>query len=129
MEYALLTIGTILFLTVATSYVVLRVAGFEGPLRRFLLVFVVLTPPIAIYALARGLFVRPKPIKYSEELGKIEDEIESERAAIFNENVMYPSLSQRWKMSYVYAIEKSAVAAAKFGHSADDPLCGIVHSR
>ena len=127
MSYVLLTIGTILFLTFATSYVVLRVAGFEGPLRRFLLFFVALTPPIAIYALFRGLFVHPKPIRYSQELGKIEDEIESERAATFEEKIMHPSFSQRWKMSYVYAIEKSAVAAAKFDRNVD--LCGIAHPR
>lgn len=96
-------------------------------MRKLLLFFVVMTPPVAIYAVIRGLFVRTKPIRYSEELGKIEDEIESERAAIFEEMILHPSFSQRWKMSYVYTIEKSAIAAAKLDRTADDSLCGIAH--
>lgn len=127
MSYVLLTIGTMLFLTLATSYVVLRLAGFEGAVRKLLLFFVVMTLPVAIYAVIRGLFVRPKPIRYREELGKIEDEIESERSATFEEMILHPSFSQRWKMSYLYAVEKNVIAAAKFDRTGNDSLCGIAH--
>lgn len=79
-----------------------------------------------MYALIRGLFVRPKPVTYSEELGKIEDEIESERATTFGETMMHPSFSQRWKVSYIYAVEKSTVAA-KLERTIDS-LRGVAHS-
>ena len=83
----------------------------------------------AIFALAKALVLRPKPIRYSVELGKIEDEIESERADVFDSKVMRPSFSERWRTSYLYAVEKSAVAAAKFDPSLASSLCGIAQLR
>ena len=129
MAYALLTIGTVLFLTFVMSYAILRGAVKDKSLRKVLMVFVVLTPPIAVFALLRGLFARPKPIRYNEEIGKIEDEIETERANIFGERVMHPSFSQRWKLSYLYAIEKSTAAAVKLDPELQHALCGIPQSR
>lgn len=128
MSYALLTIGTVLFLTFVMSYVILRKTVGDKSLRRVLMVFIILTPPIAVFALMRGLFVRQRPIPYIEEIGRIEDEIETERASIFAEKVMRPSFSQRWRLSYLYAVEKSTVAAAKLGPSLRDSLCGIPQS-
>jgi hypothetical protein len=127
MLYTLLTILTVFLLTVATSYMVLRCAVAEPHLRKFFLFLIVLTPPIAIFALLRVLLGRPKPIPYSDELGKIEDEIESERATIFGGKIMHPSLSQRWRMSYLYAIEKSAAAAVRFDPTLDRSFCGIAN--
>lgn len=129
MLYTLLTIGTILFLALTASYVVLRATVSDRPLRRLLMLFVVLTPPVAIFAFLRSLFFRPKPIPYSAELGRIEDEIESERASTFGGKIMRPSFSERWKSSYLYAVERSAAAAAKLNPSIDHSLCGIGHLR
>jgi hypothetical protein len=127
---ALLTIGTILFLTFVMSYAILRKAVANKALRRVLMMFVVLTPPIAIFALIRGLlFSRPKPIRYIEDFGRIEDEIETERAQMFGENVMHPSFSQRWRLSYLYAIEKSTAAAVRLDPDLQHSLCGIPQPR
>src|SRR5437879_5719442 len=109
MTYTVLTLAlTTLFLTFVTSYVILRVAVSERPFRNLLLLFVILTPPVALFAFIEALFVRPKPFKYSAELGKIEDEIERERVEIFGGKIIHPSFSQRWEMSYLYAVKKSA---------------------
>ena len=115
---ALLTIMfTVLVLTLITSYVILRKAVADPSLRRFMLIFVVMTPPVAIFAFAKALFSRPKPIRYSEELGRIEDEIENERAGAFDGKIVHPSFSTRWRMSYFYAVEKSVAAASKLDPS------------
>lgn len=128
MTYTLLTIGTVLFITFVMSYAILRKAVADKSLRRVLMVFVILTPPIAVFALVRGLFVRPKPIRYVEEIGRIEDEIETERASLFGEKVMHPSFSQRWKLSYLYAVQKSTAAAVRLDPSLQHSLCGIPQS-
>ena len=114
---------TVLILTFVTSYVILRRAISDRSLRRLLVWLVAITPPIALFAFAKALFVRPKPIRYSEELGRIEDEIESERARIFEDKIVHPSFSSRWRMSYLYAVEKSAAAASKLDSSINASLC------
>jgi hypothetical protein len=112
--YTLLTIVfTTLLLTFVTSYIILHAAVQERAFRRLLLFFVVMTPFVFVYAALRALFCKPKPVRYNIELGQIEDEIESERAKIFGGKIMQPSFSQRWQASYLYAVEKSAAAAAK----------------
>jgi hypothetical protein len=112
--YTLLTIVfTTLLLTFVTSYMILRTAVPEPAFRRLLLFFVIMTPFVSIYAALRALFLRPKPVRYNIELGQIEDEIECERAKIFGGKIMRPSFSERWQASYLYAVEKSAAAAAK----------------
>jgi hypothetical protein len=121
---------TVLVLSFITSYVILRKAVSERSLRRLLLLLVVMTPPIALFAFAKALFFRPKPIRYSEELGRIEDEIESERARTFDGKIVHPSFSSRWRMSYLYAVEKSAAAASKLNPTINASLCsGISHLR
>lgn len=130
MLYTLLTIAIVtLFLAFITSYMILRAAISEVPLRRLLLLFVVMTPFIALFAVAKALFSRPKLVRYSVELGRVEDEIESERARIFGEKIMYPSFSERWRLSYLDAVERSALAAAKFDRSFDPAVCGISQLR
>ena len=129
MAYALFTIGTVLFLTFVMSYAILRKAVADKSLRRVLMLFVIMTPPIAVFALVRGLFVRPKPLRYVGEFGKIEDEIETERASIFGEKIMHPSFSQRWKLSYLYAVQKSTAAAVKLDPGLQHSLCGTSQSR
>jgi len=130
MLYTLLTIVLItLLLTFVTSYMILRAAIPERHLRRLLLLFVIMTPFIALLALAKALFSRPKLILYSTELGKIEDEIESERAHTFGEKVVRPSFSERWRLSYLYAVERSALAAAKLDPSFGPSVCGISQLR
>jgi hypothetical protein len=118
-------IGTILLLTFVASYMILRAAIPERSLRRLLLLFVVITPFVTIIAFVKTLISGPKPIRYNEELGRIEDEIESERAKTFGGKVMHPSFSQRWKVSYLYAVEKSAAAAVKLDPTLNHSVCGI----
>jgi hypothetical protein len=129
MVYTLLTIVTILFLTFVTSYMILRAVISERPLRRLLLLFVIMTPFIALLALAKALFTRPKLVRYGAELGRVEDEIESERAQTFGEKIMHPSFSERWRLSYLDAVERSASAAAKFDRSFDPSVCGVSQLR
>jgi hypothetical protein len=108
---------------------ILRAAIPEQPLRRLLLLFVVMTPFIALFAIAKALFSRPNLVRYSAELGKIEDEIESERARDLGEKIMHPSFSERWRLSYLYAVERSALAAAKLDPSFGPSVCGISQLR
>lgn len=128
--YTLLAlIGTVLLLTFTTSYMILHAAVPERSLRKLLLLCVIMTPPIAVLAFVRVLFSRPKPIRYSAELGRIEDEIESERASTFGGKILRPSFSERWKLSYLYAVEKSVFAAVKLDPTFDRAFCGISHLR
>jgi hypothetical protein len=130
MLHTLLTILiTTLLLTFVTSYIILRAAIPEHPLRRLLLLFVIMTPFIALLAIAKALFSRPKLIPYSTDLGKIEDEIESERARNYGEKIVRPSFSERWRLSYLYAVERSALAAAKLDPSFGPSVCGISQLR
>lgn len=129
MSTLLAIVLTTLALTFVASYMILQAAVSERPLRRLLLAFIIVTPLIMLVAIAKTLFSRPKPIRYSAELGRIEDEIESERAETFGEKVVHPSFSERWRISYLYAIEKSALAAAKIDRSLGSSLCGISHLR
>lgn len=123
---ALLTIViTTLIVTYLTSYVMLRKAVSNGPFRRILMLFVFITPFIVVFAAIKALFFsKPKPLRYSADLGRIEDQIEAERAQIFETEIIHPSFSYRWKMSYLYAVEKSAAAASHIP-AIGDSLCGI----
>jgi ABC-type sugar transport system permease subunit len=125
MVYTLLSVlFTTLLLTFVTCYMILRVAVSVRPLRRMLLFFVFVTPFAALVALVRVIFGKSEPIRYNLELGRIEDEIERERIRTFGGSPMHPSFSHRWQKSYIYALEKSASAAAKrFGHSIDPAFC------
>lgn len=118
-------IGTILLLTFVVSYMILRAAISERPLRQLLLFFVIITPFVTIIAFVKALLSRPRPIRYNEELGRIEDEIEGERARTFGGKIMHPSFSERWKVSYLYAVEKSAAAAVKLNPDLNRSVCGI----
>lgn len=130
MLYTLLTLaGTVLLLTFVTSLMILREAVSERPLRKLMTLLVLIVPPIAIFAFVKSLFFHPKPIRYNEELGRIEDEIENERANTFGGKVIRPSFSERWKVSYLYAVEKGAAAAVKLDPALDHSLCGIAHLR
>jgi hypothetical protein len=130
MLYTLLTVAFVtLLLTFVTSYMILQVVIPEKPFRRLLLLFVVMTPFIALFAVAKALFSRPKLIRYSADLGKIEDEIESERSRTFGERIVHPSFSQRWRLSYLDAVERSALAAAKLDPSFGPSVCGISQLR
>jgi hypothetical protein len=122
---ALTLIGTVLLLTFVSSYIILRAAISEPHWRRMMLFFVMITPVVSVIAFARVLFSHPKPIRYNAELGRIEDEIESERVRTFGGKLVHPSFSERWKMSYFYAVEKSAVAAARL----DPSFCKISNFR
>ena len=113
----------VLILTTVTSYVILRKAVSEPSFRKVLLLLVVMTPVLTLYAFAKSLFIHPKPIRYIDELGRIEDEIESERARSFDAKVVHPSFSSRWRMAYLYAVEKSAVAVSKLDPSLNATLC------
>jgi hypothetical protein len=126
MLYTLLTLAaTVLLLTFVTSYMILRAAISERSLRKLMTLLVMMVPPIAVFAFVTGIFSRPKPIRYNEEIGRIEDEIERERASIFGGKIVRPSFSERWKLSYLYAVEKSAAAAVKLDPALDRSLCGI----
>lgn len=130
MWHALLTsVATILLVTIIASYVVLRKAVSEPIFRRFLLLIVIVTPVITVIAIVKAIFSRAKPIRYSEELGRIEDEIEGERVNTFDDRIVHPSFSNRWRMAYLYALEKSASAAAKLDPSISNSLCGISQLR
>ncbi|HET9399595.1 MAG TPA: hypothetical protein VFO34_01480 [Candidatus Acidoferrales bacterium] len=130
MVYTLLSLtATVLLLAVVTSYVILRAAVSERPIRKLLLLLVVITPPVAVFAIIKSMFVRPKPLRYSEALGTIEDEIERERAGTFGGKIMRPSFSERWKVAYLFAVEKSAAAAARLDSGLNRSLCGISHLR
>src|SRR6267378_1784885 len=109
MIYALLiAFMSVLLLTLLTSYVLVREAVSDKELRKILLLSVLLTPPLTVWAFLRFLFVRPKPVPFSRELGRIEDEIENERARTFGGKVLHPSFSERWRLSYLYAVQKTA---------------------
>jgi ABC-type sugar transport system permease subunit len=129
MVYTLLSVLlTTLLLTFVISYMALRVAVAERPLRRFLFFFVLLTPVAALVALFKAVFGRPKPLRYVEEYGLIEDAIERERIELFGGKPIHPSFSHRWQKAYFLAIEKSAAAAAKrFGPAVGPAFCGITH--
>ena len=122
----LTVVVTELVLTLITSYVILRKAIAEPSLRRFLLLFVVMTPPVTVFAFAKALFFGTRPIRFSEELGRIEDGIENERASTFDSKVIHPSFSSRWRMSYLYAVEKSAAAASKLDPSLNASFCASI---
>jgi formate hydrogenlyase subunit 3/multisubunit Na+/H+ antiporter MnhD subunit len=124
---ALSLIGSVLLLTFVTSYMILQAAVPKGPLRKLMLFLVITTPFVAFFALIRVLFSRPKPMRYNVELGRIEDEIESERARMFGDKIIHPSFSEKWKLSYLYALEKSANTAVKLDPALDRSLCGIAH--
>jgi hypothetical protein len=94
-----------------------------------MLVFVVLTPFVMVVVFVKALFSRPKPIRYNDEIGRIEDEIESERVKMFGGRAMHPSFSERWKVSYLYAVEKSIAAAAKLDPNLNNSLCGLSQPR
>lgn len=126
MLYTLLTLlVTTLLLTIVTSYAILRAATPSGPIRKWLLLFIILTPPIAVVAIVKTIFFSAKPPRYIEELGRIEDEIENERVSTFGGKPIRPSFSERWRISYLYAVERSAIAAAKLDPSKNSSLCGI----
>jgi hypothetical protein len=118
MFYTLLNIiGATLALTIVSSFVILHAAVQDKTLRKLLRFFVIITIPIAILAIIKTIFFRTKTIPYSAELGKIEDEIEKERAKNFGCNVINPSFSEQWRVSYMYALEKGAAAAARIDPS------------
>jgi len=130
MLYTLLTsIATTLILAIVASYIILCMAISERIFRRVFLFVIIVTPLISIVALLKALFSSPKPLRYSEELGRIEDEIESERVNTFDDKIVHPSFSYRWRMAYLYAIERSAMAAAKLDPSISVSLCGISRLR
>lgn len=110
MLYALL-LGflTIVFLTVFTSYFVMREAVPDRSIRKLLLLTIVLTPPLGVWAFFKSLFVNVKPLGYSEELAGIEDSIEDERVETFGGKKLDPSFSHKWKASYLYALQKAAM--------------------
>ncbi len=122
MLYALLIgVLSVLLLAFLTSYIVVREAVPDKGLRKILLVFVLLTPPLTVWAFLRFLFARARPPGFSEELGRIEDEIESERVRTFGGKALHPSFSERWRLSYMYAVQK---AASKL----DPPLASALNS-
>lgn len=121
----LILLFTALLLAIVSSYAILRAAISDRPMRRVLMFFVLITPPIALFVFIKSLFVRPKPVRYNREIGRIEDEIEAERVRTFGGKVMRPSFSERWKNSYLYAVEKSAAAAVKIDPSLSNSLCGL----
>ena len=123
MLYALLTTAaTILVLTFVASYVIISMATADRSLRGVLLVSVIVTPFVALFSFVRVLLFGSKPVPYSEELGKIEDEIERERASDFDDKIIHPSFSHRWRMSYLFALERAAKKVAQ--RSVRAPLCG-----
>lgn len=123
-------IFTTLLLTLIVSYVVLRATAASIPLRRLFLFFVVLTPFAAAIALFKAIFGRSQPIRYNADYGSVEDEIERERVQIFGGRVMQPSFAHHWQRSYLLALEKSALAAAKkFGPVVDPSYCATTISQ
>jgi hypothetical protein len=120
----LLTIAlTTLILATISCYAILRAAVPERPFRRFLLFVVLLTPFAAVVGIVKALSGRQKTLRYSTELGRIEDEIETERAKLFGGRTLFQSFSESWKTSYLYALQKSAAAAAKLDPGLDQSVC------
>ena len=123
MLYTLLIIvASILFFSFATGYILMREAVKDKNLQKILVVCLLLTPPLTLWAFLRFLFVPPASVPFSEELGRIEDEIEVERARTFGGKMVHPSFSVRWKASYMYAFQK---AASKI----DPPLAVMLKTR
>lgn len=105
-----------LVITLAVSYlllflITLAVVRVAIPERGVLLLLVVLSlsvPIITAWALIKSLIGKPEPLRYSEELGRIEDEIEAERVRIFGGNSVSPSLSEHWKAAYLQHLATTA---------------------
>ncbi|HTZ73393.1 MAG TPA: hypothetical protein VMB47_05705 [Candidatus Aquilonibacter sp.] len=126
----LMSVVTVLILTFITSYAILRRAVRERELRRLLLFFVIITPFVSAIALMRALVRGSKPVRYSEQLGEIEDQIESERAVVFKDRPIHPSFSYMWRVSYLYALEKSAASVVRLDRRSVSPsLCGVASLR
>lgn len=95
-------------LTCSITYVMARVALADRAPRLLFVILGFLTPPLAVWALVKTIFERSKPLPYNEELARIEDEIETERVAIFGGQPLKPSVSEAWKVSYLRWLTKAA---------------------
>jgi len=102
------------------SLIVAKVALPEG---KFGLVFgllAALVPPIAVWALLKTIFVKPKPMRYHKELAAIEDEIEAERVTLFGGKLISPSVSQTWERAYLrYLAETTSSVADRVSPNPD----------
>jgi hypothetical protein len=81
--------------------------------RRIFLLLGLVMPFIFLYAAVVSLFSSREVIPYDEEIGAIEDRIETERVRLFGGEITCPSFSDRWKLAYEAYIEKLVQRAAK----------------
>lgn len=82
----------------------------DRALRILFIVLGFLVPPVAVWAFLRTIWgsVRAESIRYVEDLGRIEDEIEAERVSVFGGHPLEPSLSERWMLAYAESLSKAA---------------------
>jgi hypothetical protein len=101
-------------LVTSVAFVLAHVLISDRPVRKLFAILGVLVPPLAIWAILRTVLNGPASPKYSEQLALVEDEIETERVAIFGGQPLKPSFSEKWRSSYMYSLARAATKVEKF---------------
>ncbi len=101
----LLAAYIIIFLIV---YVLAKTSVYDKDLRLLFLIIGWITPVVAVWALAKAVFVKPVALPFREELARIESEIEAERAQIFGGKAIRPSFSEKWRAAYLESLANAA---------------------
>jgi hypothetical protein len=104
--------GAYLF-SVLISAVLLKELAQERSLWRAFVWVAIIAVPLSVWVLAKLIFVKPKPVGFSSELARIEDEIDAERVQIFGGKRVYPSIGDRWRTAYLAALQSTASTFSK----------------
>lgn len=107
-------LATIYLLVCAIGYLLARITIQDKELRKLFVILGFLVPPIAVWAIIKTCSGHIQPFGYSEELARIEDEIEAERVAIFGGKPLKPSFSENWKVAYLRLLAKAAKKVESF---------------
>jgi hypothetical protein len=109
----LTTLLVVLLLFVVSVYAI-SVASIEDKnFRRIFFTLGLLMPGVVVWAFLVTLFKSNPPIRFREEVGRVEDEIEAKRIEIFGGAPVCPSFSVRWHDSYTKTLERTAQRAVK----------------
>ncbi len=109
MLFSLFTVLAVTYLIVCTvGFVLARITIENEAMRKLFVLLGILVPPIALWALIKTILGHAKPVPYNSDLARIEDEIESERVAIFGGKPLSRSLSEAWEVAYLRYLAKAA---------------------
>jgi hypothetical protein len=95
------------------TFLMVKAAIDDKIFRRIFLLLGLVMPFIFLYAAIVSLFSSRRVIPYDEEIGAMEDRIETERIRLFGGDITCPSFSDRWKSAYEVYIDKLVQRAAK----------------